>query len=104
MPSISKRLDSLRSSQNLQRIHSKDWALREKGFNNIATQLNGIDNAEGVLDEIAHVLIVGIDDKTSEVRNCEESNATSWEYVNYARTFSGAISFSVNTDAPIAAT
>ncbi|GMI15775.1 hypothetical protein TrVE_jg4340 [Triparma verrucosa] len=64
---------ALRSAQafgteNLQRIHSKDWALREKGFNNVASQLPEIakTGVESILEQLAHVLTTGIDDKTSE--------------------------------------
>ena len=65
---------ALRSSNvfgldNLQRVHSKDWALRVKGFKNVASELLGdVSKAgvEGMLEELAHVLAVGIEDKVSE--------------------------------------
>ena len=58
-------------SEDLQRIHSRDYKYREKGFKNIAMKLGAIVAEDGgglekVLVPLSDVLVVGMDDKVDE--------------------------------------
>ena len=58
-------------SEELQRIHSRNYKYREKGFKNIAMKLSAIVAEDGgglekVLVPLSDVLVVGMDDKVDE--------------------------------------
>ena len=70
---LSKAMDAARvfGEENIQRVYSKDWKLREEGLKNVASCLGEIIEREGggievVLAPISNVLIAGVEDKASE--------------------------------------